>query len=584
VTRPIGSRYELGAQLGRGAFGSVWRGSVRETGEQVAIKVLLESLASDADVVTRFLRERKALISLRHDSIVAVRDLVVEGDLVAMVMQLVEGPDLKRYLATCGTVKPEEAALLVATVADALAVAHAAGIVHRDVKPGNVLLDETDGGLRPLLSDFGIAWLADVPALTRTHQVVGTPYYLSPEVISGRRPSPAMDIYAAGVMLYELCAGRQPFRGPDAMAVFDAHLRGEAEQPEGMPDELWRVLASCLAKQPEDRPDATTLARRLRVAVGVATDDEDGAGDAAADGAGDAAADGAVADPTAVTVPVRIDAERMTVLLPRIDGIPPAPGAGGADLLPASIAAAEDERLGARIPAPGLPPALPPAAVRVALPPGTSPSGTLIEGEPGPTRTNRAAQVTELLSPATQPGPVPGWDAPPTRGAYSGYRPREQQVAAPPPARTRPTGYPPQPVYQQAPGYPAPVAYHEPVRQQPLPVGYFAPQEPPNHAPAPYQQPSPYQEPPPSRRRGAGQDAMPRQPQQRPATGRPRRPRVRGMGCLFKLVLLSALAFGVAFGVVYLVTRIDSSFHHWVGGLHKDFHHWLVKISGNRIR
>ena len=152
--QPIGSRYELETQLGRGAFGSVWRGRVRDSGESVAIKVLLEELANDADVVTRFLRERTALVSMRHRSLVSVRDLVVEGDVLALVMQLVEGPDLRAYLRGRGTLDATESALLVADVAEALAVAHAAKIIHRDVKPANVLVSKR-GEVK--LVDFGIA-------------------------------------------------------------------------------------------------------------------------------------------------------------------------------------------------------------------------------------------------------------------------------------------------------------------------------------------------------------------------------------------------------------------------------------------
>jgi serine/threonine protein kinase, bacterial len=268
VGQPIGSRYELETQLGRGAFGSVWRGRVRDTGEAVAIKVLLEELANDADVVTRFLRERTALVSMRHRSLVSVRDLVVEGDLLALVMQLVEGPDLRAYLRGRGTLDATESALLVADVAEALAVAHAAKIIHRDVKPANVLLQPEDGGYRPLLTDFGIARLADAPSVTRTSQVVGTPYYLAPEVISGQQPTPAVDVYASGIMFYELMTGRPPFRGSDAMEVFQAHQTQPPPRPDGVTDPLWSVIASALAKDPTRRPDAGQLAVRLRAAVG----------------------------------------------------------------------------------------------------------------------------------------------------------------------------------------------------------------------------------------------------------------------------------------------------------------------------
>jgi len=267
VGQPIGSRYELDSQLGRGAFGSVWRGTVRDTGEAVAIKVLLEELAADADVVTRFMRERTAMVGLRHRSLVSIRDLVVEGDVLALVLQLVEGPDLRAYLRGRGTLAPVEAALLVADVAEALAVAHAAQIIHRDVKPANVLLQPESGGFRPLLTDFGIARLADAPSVTRTSQVVGTPYYLAPEVISGQQATSAVDVYAAGIMLLELILGHPPFRGKDAMEVFEAHQSAAPERPPGVDDRLWAVVSKSLAKDPTARPSAAELAASLRMAV-----------------------------------------------------------------------------------------------------------------------------------------------------------------------------------------------------------------------------------------------------------------------------------------------------------------------------
>ena len=266
--RAIGSRYELDDEIGRGAFGAVWRGRVRATGEAVAIKVLLEEFAADADVVTRFLRERAALVGLNHRSLVRLRDLVVEGDILALVMQLVEGPDLKKYLAGRGRLAPDEAGLLVAEVAEGMAVAHSAGIVHRDIKPANVLLEQADGGLRPLLTDFGIARIADAPSVTRTHQVVGTPYYLAPEVVAGKKATPAADVYAAGVMLYELITGHPVFRGPDAVSVFRQHMNTVPERPAEIPQRLWPVIAAALVKEPEARPSATVLAAQLRAAIG----------------------------------------------------------------------------------------------------------------------------------------------------------------------------------------------------------------------------------------------------------------------------------------------------------------------------
>lgn len=177
--RPVGSKYLLEEPLGRGATGTVWRARQRETagaeaavagqpGETVAIKVLKEELASDPDIVMRFLRERSVLLRLTHPNIVRVRDLVVEGDLLALVMDLVDGPDLHRYLRENGPFTPVAAALMTAQIADALAASHADGVVHRDLKPANVLLQQVQGQMHPMLTDFGIARLADSPGLTRT--------------------------------------------------------------------------------------------------------------------------------------------------------------------------------------------------------------------------------------------------------------------------------------------------------------------------------------------------------------------------------------------------------------------------------
>jgi serine/threonine-protein kinase len=274
--RPVGSKYLLEEPLGRGATGTVWRARQRETagaeaavpgqpGETVAIKVLKEELASDADIVMRFLRERSVLLRLTHPNIVRVRDLVVEGELLALVMDLVEGPDLHRYLRENGPFTPVAAALMTAQIADALAASHADGVVHRDLKPANVLLQQRDGQMHPLLTDFGIARLADSPGLTRTHEFVGTPAYVAPESAEGRPQTSAVDIYGAGILLYELVTGRPPFGGGSALEVLHQHLSAEPRRPSTVPDPLWTVIERCLRKNPDDRPSAENLARGLRV-------------------------------------------------------------------------------------------------------------------------------------------------------------------------------------------------------------------------------------------------------------------------------------------------------------------------------
>ncbi|MCZ7414561.1 serine/threonine-protein kinase [Streptomyces sp. WMMC897] len=282
--RPVGSKYLLEEALGRGATGTVWRGRQRETageeaavagspGELVAIKVLKEELAGDPDVVMRFLRERSVLLRLTHENIVRTRDLVVEGDLLALVMDLVDGPDLHRHLRENGPLTPVAAALITAQIADALAASHDDGVVHRDLKPANVLLAEDGDGMRPMLTDFGIARLADSPGLTRTHEFVGTPAYVAPESAEGRPQTSAVDVYGAGILLYELLTGRPPFGGGTALEVLHRHLNEDPRRPEGLPEPLWTVVERCLRKRPQERPSAAALARALRtVAAGIAPD------------------------------------------------------------------------------------------------------------------------------------------------------------------------------------------------------------------------------------------------------------------------------------------------------------------------
>ncbi|MFJ8854909.1 serine/threonine-protein kinase [Streptomyces sp. NPDC102437] len=321
--RPVGSKYLLEEPLGRGATGTVWRARQREAagaeaavagepGETVAIKVLKEELANDADVVMRFLRERSVLLRLTHENIVRTRDLVVEGDLLALVMDLIDGPDLHRYLRENGPLTPVAAALLTAQIADALAASHADGVVHRDLKPANVLLDERDGRMRPMLTDFGIARLADSPGLTRTHEFVGTPAYVAPESAEGRPQTSAVDIYGAGILLYELVTGRPPFAGGTALEVLHRHLSEEPRRPSTVPAPLWTVIERCLSKDPDRRPSAENLARGLRVVADGIGVHASSAQIAAADGVGALLAP----DPAPAAVPQTPGAADPTQVLP----------------------------------------------------------------------------------------------------------------------------------------------------------------------------------------------------------------------------------------------------------------------------
>jgi serine/threonine-protein kinase len=210
IERQLGSRYFLEEELGRGGMGIVWRGRDHATNVAYAIKIVRPELAQDDKVVARFIRERRALTQLRHPNIVAVHDLIAEGDRLALVMDLIAGETLLAYRQRCGgTIPPGEAAWLAAQICDALTAVHAAGIVHRDLKPANVLLDQGGERLLPIrLADFGIALENGGTSVTSTGMLVGTAEYLAPEIIEGLPPGPAADVYAFGITLYELLAGR----------------------------------------------------------------------------------------------------------------------------------------------------------------------------------------------------------------------------------------------------------------------------------------------------------------------------------------------------------------------------------------
>ncbi|MFF9200909.1 serine/threonine-protein kinase [Streptomyces sp. NPDC014986] len=267
MARRIGSRYTAHQILGRGSAGTVWLGDGPEG--PVAIKLLREDLSSDQELVGRFVQERTALLGLEHPHVVSVRDLVVDGNDLALVMDLVRGTDLRTRLDRERRLAPEAAVAIVADVADGLAAAHAAGVVHRDVKPENVLLDMQGplgpgGSHRALLTDFGVAKLIDAPRRTRATKIIGTPDYLAPEIVEGLPPRASVDIYALATVLYELLAGFTPFGGGHPGAVLRRHVTESVVPLPGIPDELWQLLVQCLAKAPASRLRASELGARLR--------------------------------------------------------------------------------------------------------------------------------------------------------------------------------------------------------------------------------------------------------------------------------------------------------------------------------
>lgn len=521
--RPVGSKYLLEEPLGRGATGTVWRASQRETagaeaavagqpGETVAIKVLKEELANDADVVMRFLRERSVLLRLTHPNIVRTRDLVVEGDLLALVMDLIDGPDLHRYLRENGPLTPVAAALLTAQIADALAASHADGVVHRDLKPANVLLDERDGRMTPMLTDFGIARLADSPGLTRTHEFVGTPAYVAPESAEGRPQTSAVDVYGAGILLYELVTGRPPFAGGTALEVLHRHLSEEPRRPTTVPEPLWTVMERCLRKDPDQRPSAENLARGLRtVAAGIGVH-ANSAQIAAAEGVGALLAP----DPAPAAVPETPGAADPTQVLPS--------NAGSYDpAAPTSVfqqtggQGQGDQGGGHADPTAVMPPV-----------PQQHPDGAPQPDGPHPWQSqlqaardrNEQTQV-QYLDPSQDP-----LRRRPQRQGQQPQQPQQpQQRRQPPPQHQQ---YPPQ--HQQQQHQPQRYQQQQPQQRQ----QYAPPQQPPPQQPAPRQP----REPRPPRQRGANPMRIP------------------GLGCL-KGCLFTVLLLVVAGWLVWELTPLQ---------------------------
>ncbi len=253
----LGANYRLVDQVGSGAAGEVWRVSSQEPLD-LAAKILKPEHVENAGVVERFVRERSVLLSLQHDNIVTVRDLVVEGDVLAIVMDFVPGGSLRDLLATQKTLTPSSALLLCSQVLFAVAHAHSKGVTHRDIKPDNVLLAQPwDEHIDPTVkvTDFGVAAVVS-DGRKNTSGLHGTPEYMAPELISQGQTTPAADVYAVGIMLYEFLAGHTPFSGPGTdFTVAYRHVTSLPPRID-VPDEIWDALERLLSKVPDERPSA----------------------------------------------------------------------------------------------------------------------------------------------------------------------------------------------------------------------------------------------------------------------------------------------------------------------------------------
>ena len=263
--RALGASYQLEELIGRGAAGEVWRGVDRRTDEPIAAKLLRSEYVEDHELVSRFLRERSILVGLRHPNVVAVRDLVAEGDRLAIVMEYVAGGSVRAALED-GPLPTRTAVRITVATLDGLALAHERQVLHRDLKPDNLLLttdwqETTPAGVK--LSDFGVSSLLE-DRRTSTTGLVGTPEYMAPELLLTGSAGLPVDLYATGVLLYELLAGRTPFAGPGTgYVVAHRHVTNLAPRLP-VPDPLWQILERLLDKEPDHRPTAVEAAELLR--------------------------------------------------------------------------------------------------------------------------------------------------------------------------------------------------------------------------------------------------------------------------------------------------------------------------------
>lgn len=248
----FGGRYQLSNRIAIGGMGEVWQASDLVIGRTVAIKILKDEYLGDPGFLERFRAEARHAALVNHEGIANVFDYGEEEGSAYLVMELVPGESLATILERERVLPTDRVLDIVAQTASALHAAHSAGLVHRDVKPGNLLITP-DGRVK--ITDFGIARIADQVPLTATGQVMGTVQYLSPEQASGNPASPATDVYSLGIVAYEALAGRRPFTGESQVAIAMAQINDTpADLPVTVAEPVRNLVMSCLAKKPEDRP------------------------------------------------------------------------------------------------------------------------------------------------------------------------------------------------------------------------------------------------------------------------------------------------------------------------------------------
>jgi serine/threonine-protein kinase len=269
----LGDRYRLDEFVAAGGMGQVWRATDTVLGRTVAVKVLLPALLTDPGFEARFRAEARIIAGLRHAGVVNVYDYGESkqadgGRTLYLVMAFVEGESLSQRIAAAGRLSVAETMPLIAQAADALNAAHASGIVHRDVKPGNLLV-QPDGSVT--LVDFGVARSSAVTSVTTGNAVPGTALYMAPEQASGKPVAATTDVYALGAVAYHCLAGHPPFSGDNAIEIALKHLQDEPPPlPDDVPAPARALVERAMAKNPADRyPSAAALARAARGVIGA---------------------------------------------------------------------------------------------------------------------------------------------------------------------------------------------------------------------------------------------------------------------------------------------------------------------------
>jgi formylglycine-generating enzyme required for sulfatase activity/predicted Ser/Thr protein kinase len=259
---PSIGKYQLLEQIGEGGFGVVYRARDAQLEREVALKLLHAHLASAPDFVERFRREAKMAAALHHPNIVTMIDVGEQAGRYFLVMEYIPGPSLSALLKEKGALPLSQALAILRPLAQALDYAHAQGIIHRDVKPANILLAE--GGKRPVLTDFGLVKSTTEDTSTTTGILLGTVEYMAPEQITGQPPTPAVDLYALGVIAYQMLSGRVPFAGKTPFDIQNGHVNLPPPDPcqlnPDLDERLAQILLRALAKAPSERyPDAASL-------------------------------------------------------------------------------------------------------------------------------------------------------------------------------------------------------------------------------------------------------------------------------------------------------------------------------------